>query len=268
MLNWRRWWFVLIPLVATCWVVGDDLVTRAINSHFQVNAWDLDLEMVNNVAILVFVLVPLAALVVGQVAVQDRLDGFIALAYPRIRSRWRWWTAKVVAFAAATVAFFLMTLTVGYLIGWALTGHASASLSEYGQAGPDTFGAAAEAARYYGPPPLPAAAAVVRVSIEYLYTAIAAWAFLSLCMAAAARYARAWVPIVATVLIIGVSSQLTPTTIAHPLVHLIWDYHTFSITDTAVTWWASGLVIVIELALAVGIGGLLANRTDLLRGQP
>jgi hypothetical protein len=157
---------------------------------------------------------------------------------------------------------------VGYLVGWALTGRTSIYLSEYGQANRNVLGTAAEATRYYGPPPLPDAPAIVRVGIEYLYAAIATWAFLSVCMTVTARYARVWIPIATTVAITVVFFRLTPTSIAHPLVHLVWDYHTTAVHSTAVAWWASGLVIAIELALAIGIGSLLARRTDLIRSQP
>lgn len=263
--DWRRWWFVLVPLVATAWVVSDELISRAINHDYVVNAWDLPLEMVNNVFVFAFVLVPLASLVLGQVALTDRIDGFVALTLPRTESKARWWVSKLVAMGAASVVFFAAAFLMAVIVGWVATGRLGWSLSPYGAATPDSFGSPVEAARYFGPPPLAELWAPVRVAAVYLYSAIATWALIACCVLPTARWPKAWIPIASTIGVVGVFWQVTPTNLLHPLVHLLWDYHTFSVHNVAVSWWGSALFMGGELLLAVGGGIFLFRRSDILR---
>lgn len=263
--DWRRWWFVLIPLIATAWVVSEEVVATAINQDYVINAWDVPLELVNNAAIFTFVLVPLASLVLGQVALTDRIDGFAALTLPRSGSKARWWIAKLVAMGVASVVFFTAAFLMALIAGWVATGRIEWSLSPYGAATPDSFGSPVEAARYFGPPPFAGLWVPVRVAVVFLYSAIATWALIACCVLPTARWPKAWVPVASTIAVVGVFWGIAPTNLLHPLVHLLWDYHTFSVSSVAVSWWGSALFVGGELLLAVGGGIFLFRRSDILR---
>lgn len=175
-----------------------------------------------------FVLVPLASLVLGQVALTDRIDGFVALTLPRTESKARWWVAKLVAMGAASVVFFAVAFLAAVIVGWVATGRLGWSLSPYGAATPDPWGSPVEAARYFSPPPLAGLWAPVRVAVVYLYSAIATWALIACCVLPTARWPKAWIPIASTLGVVGVFWRVAPTNLLHPLVHLLWDYHTLS----------------------------------------
>lgn len=266
MVSWRRWWFVAVPAVCVAVVIGEEVAGRASTYGFTVNAWDLPLEILGNSAIVAYVLIPLATLLGGQVLTRDRADGYAALTFTRIENFARWWTSKILAVAVVLLAATGSYLVITVLVGWATTGSLGWEVSEYGAASRDPFGTAAEAARYFAPPPWPGAGALIGTTIMAGYTATAIWCLLVLCCAPAARWPKAWVPLASVGVVVAIFSQVRPTTILHPLVHLIWDYHTFSSTNVAVTWWASAMVLAAEVVVACVGGWWLGRRTDILKG--
>jgi hypothetical protein len=264
LMGWRRWAFAAAALAVVAWTVAEDLAGRALSGGFAVNAWDVPLEANNNFAILCFVLVPLFAAVVGDLTVRDRLSGYVRFTAVRQPSRTQWWLAKLLALGVAAVVFFTLAWAVMAAVGAFAFHGLPPHLSEYGRATPNPFGTLAEVARYYGPPPLAAAPAVVGVGLTFAYSGVAVWGLVAVCMAATARWARPWPAVLATLGVTLGFSAVPAVSALHPLVHLLWDTHTFSVTNAAVAWWASGVVITGELACAAALGAILLRRADMV----
>ncbi len=248
------------------YTVAEELFIRSYNEGFGVNPWDVPLEVVNNIVILLFVLVPLFLLVAGDVASQDRVTGYVRLVIPRTSSRWRWWRAKVFAVGAAAAIFFAMTAVLLSVVGGLVLGGWGGELSEYGAAFPgSSSGSAVEAAKFYGPPPFRGGPAAWSVLVVYGYTAVAVWAYATFCLALTVRWAKPWIPVLTTVVVTLVFFTMPPATVLHPLIHLVWDAHTFSVANVAVTWWASGLLMSAELLFSLGVGFWQLRRCDLVK---
>lgn len=264
MASWRRWWFVLVPVIVVDWALADALVTRSSSMGFTVNGWDVPLELLNHPRLVPIVLVTLGGLLCGQVITSDRIDGYAALTVTRLDSITTWWISKIVAVA---IVYMLVAVVLGALIRAVVTGRLGWEVSAYGSASPDPFGTLLEAQRRFGPPPLAGQAAPLRLLPVYAYTTAAITALLAVCFVPAAKWPRAWLPMVTVVAVVMIFTTVTPTTVLHPLIHLLWDWHSFASSSTAVSWGTSAAVMAVELSVAVVGGIYLARHSDMMRSS-
>jgi hypothetical protein len=259
LLGWRRWAAAAVVLAAVGWVIGEETVSRAMNEDFGVNQWDVPLEVLNNSVIVFLVIVPLFVGIVGDVVGGDRRTRYAIFTLPRVQSRDRWWLAKVAAVVITSFLYFAVAVGILSLIGVLMTSP-SWGLSEYGSALPDPLGTPAEAASFYGPPPIANGLGVLVVGG---YTAIATAAFAALVLAVANAWTKAWVPMLIAIGAVLIGFAIQPTNAFHPFLHFFWDVHSFAYSDTAVTWSASALVLAVQFVVSVLTGALVLRHVDI-----
>jgi len=257
LLSWKRWAAAAAVLGAAGWVVVERLSLLRV-----ANQWDLPLDVLSDVPIVMFVLLPLFIGIVGDVVLADRWTGFAGLSLPRSGSRLRWWGAKVAAVFVASFAFALLLVIVLTALGawrlgpgWNLSMYGRTSISS-GSSG--TFGFVAKS---YDPPPL-AGTAPIGVLVESVYTSLALAAFAVVVLALSQLWPRPWTPLLISGPAMLVAYRVPATTVLDPALHLFWATHTFA-SNITVEWWASALFIGGEIALAVVIGAAVLSRTDI-----
>jgi hypothetical protein len=256
LLSWRRWAAAAAVLGAVGWVLADRLA-----SLHATNQWDLPLDVLSDVPVVMFVLVPLFIGIVGDVVLADRWTGFAFLSLPRSRSRVRWWFAKIVAVLVAGLAFAVLFVVVLAAFG-ALRLGTGATLSAYGrtslESGSGTFGLMAKS---YDPPPL-ASVPALGVLVESLYTSLALAAFSLVILAVSQRWPKPWTPLLIAGPAMLFAYRTPATTVLDPALHLFWATHTFA-SNITVEWWASAFFIGGEVVLALAIGAAVLSGTDI-----
>lgn len=257
LLSWKRWGAAAAVVAAAGWVLSDAL------AHVRgTNQWDLPLEFLSDVPVVLFVLLPLFIGITGDVVLADRWTGFAGLSLPRSGSRIRWWSAKVAAVLVVSLVFaFLLVVVLAALgavrlgVGWSLSsyGHASAA----GAGG--NFGFLPKS---YDPPPFAGTAPALGVLTEAAYTSLALAAFSVVVLALSQLWPRPWTPLLIAAPTMLVAYRAPATTVIDPALHLFWSTHTFA-SNITVEWWASALFIGGEIVLALAIGAAVLARTDI-----
>lgn len=262
LLNPKRWTAAALVLVVAGMVVAHDLSEERRRSGLNVNQWDVPLETLNNVVIVCWLLVPAFVGLVGDVVLRDRWTGHAQLRLPRIGSRTRWWMGKMGAVLAAAALYFVGLVLVLSIIGLLFTDWGW-GLSEYGSAYPQQpMTSGIVLAKSYSPPPFPELP-VFGVLVVALYEAVATWALVVLVLAVSQWFPRPWIPLALSLSLVAVFFRITPTTIAHPLLHLFWDIHNLGSRVYAVEWWASAVIVGLEAILALNIGVVILHRSDI-----
>ncbi|MGH8901145.1 MAG: hypothetical protein ACRDYA_05560 [Egibacteraceae bacterium] len=261
LIGWRRWAVAAAVLTVVGWVLAEELNGSARDRGFRVNLWDVPLEALNNVVIVAIIVVPLFVGLVGDVLLGDRRTNFAALSLHRIRSRSRWWAAKLTAVSSAAFLYFGLIVAVMSAVG-AVALPTGTALSDYGAATPDPFASAASALKSYGPPPFPTLA-LVGIGAEAAYAAAATAALTMVVLTITLLWPRPWTPVVTILAISLVFLRVDPTNVLHPLIHLFWDYHGLAARSVAVTWSASAIYLSVEVWLALMVGCAILRRCDL-----
>jgi hypothetical protein len=261
LLDWRRWAVAALMVAMAGGVTAYDLARQAQLRGFQVNQWDVVLDMLNNFVVVTFLLLPLFVGLIGDVVLRDRWSGFALLTLPRIGSRTRWWIGKLGAVWIAAVIYFVGMALVVTVVAVPFTG-AAWPLSLYGQASPESVNFSVWWSKGYNPPPF-TAVPLLGMLVIACYTALTTWALVALILAIAQWWPRAWVPLGLTIGVGLIFFRISPTNLFHPLIHLFWDLHNLSGKTYAVEWWASGLVISLEVVAAILVGTYLLQQYDI-----
>lgn len=258
LLSWKRWVLAAAILAVVAALEANEATAGGV---IDVNQWDVILDLLNQITVVIWILLPVFVGLVGDIAMDDRRTGYASLSYPRVGSRAHWWRAKLTAVLVAAVLFLVLVCSVTGLVGAAIT-DPEWGLSEYGKAQFDPSGTVEEVKKLYSPPPFQTVP-LLGVAIVASYTAVAMFGLTSTVLTLTLLWPRPWTPLVGTLVISLIFWRVTPTNISHPLIHLLWDTHTFSVSNVAVDWWASGAYIALQLSGALVIGTLILKRADI-----
>src|SRR5581483_2994748 len=216
--HWRRWGIVAALLGATGLGLTDDLRATALTGRFRVNQWDVALEGLNNVPIVVFILIPLFIALVTDMMIGDRRTAYAVLSLPRA-GRTTWWRGKVLALLVLGQLYFLLVVGVFSAVGSILL-NTGWKLSEYGATVPGDISTLAGGTKYYPPPPFPNAP-LLGVLVEASYAAVATSVFAVCCFALAEFWPQRWMPLALDLAASFVFYRIPPMA-AHPLMNLFW----------------------------------------------
>ncbi len=257
LLSLRRWFALTVPLVIVGILVARQLQHASVTHGFVINAWDIPLDVFNNIVVVCAILMPLLVGLIGDVVLGNRETGYITLSPADGRPNIGRWLAKAGAVYAATFMYFLLATAIVLLVGMVLAGPA-AGLSEYGQSVPEL--GPLGSFKTYLPPPVPELP-VVGVLLVMLWTATAVSSLVILIIAVSSVSRLPWIPLVLTLAMVLVGLRVQATSALHPLVHLTWGVHDDYPGSLGVLWPASLVALIVEFFVATGIGiGILNSR--------
>lgn len=257
LLGWKRW-LAAGAVFAGAGLGGADQLVAEVGRR-NVNQWDVILWVLNQPIIVVYVLTLVFVAMVGDISVGDRGAAFASLALPRAGSRTRWWAWKLSALIVAGMVYALFAAGVVGVVGAALT-HAGWGFSTHARGlDPAALGGGEV-------PPLlpPSSLPILGIAVVASYTGLAIGSLGAVVVATAQIWPRPWTPLLLATIVGLLFFRVRPTNMFHPLIHLLWNYHSLrSGFGLAVHWWASGLFILTELAGAFLIGRAVLGRADL-----
>src|SRR5450756_1447748 len=106
----RKRWLIVIPVVLfAAYIMGDDMLVVAKNQGLSPNIWNPLFSILGNGGVIFLLINFLFLFLISDLSVET---GFGALLLFRLRSRSKWWLAKVLTLAIAALVFAGMLLVL------------------------------------------------------------------------------------------------------------------------------------------------------------
>lgn len=256
-LGGRRWLAVPVVFALLGWLVSANVRAQFDETAHDAAlagptrppvAWDVPIRVTSEAPIFLFFIALGFLFVAGDLYVRDRVGGGAALTLVRARSRTAWWLAKVAA------TFLLALVYAVTAFGSTLAG----SIAGFGGVGSPLVSAGAG---YY---PASAGMPVLAfLAFVLLYTAVALWVLGLVVIAASTLRPLPYFPITLalgwTILSFLASDSIDKYPVAswiNPIYYSIYRIHypVNSIPGSEMPWAVSGMLLVVTLALAAGLG--------------
>lgn len=259
--SWR--WLAVPPVFFVAGWLGAENAAYDYETQRPRNAnfWDGPFTMMMDPSAILFAFLLGFTLVSGDLYVRDRISGSAAMTLTRSRSRYSWWTAKVLALGPIALAFSTLAF-LSALVASAFQLPVSMIRSQAAQVAWNGSGAI-----YPSFETLPMPLLLLLVT---LYTAFALWAVGAVVLCVSALYPRTVTP-----LAMGLAWTLAGTPLIAPLAfregvgtldpayQISYVVHFLNGSFSAASYILSSAVILCTLALTLIIGGWRSSRTDM-----